>query len=229
MGRWSVPIKGYDFEDESMVEGGLIRAGINYINDLKKDEDMLLKALYRTDTPQDSYMMKEYKREINIITHRNLTSNRLMREYIQDNETAIVSLFKTLTNHNDNIARLAEFYLYSAALGHDLERLIRYISYTPLHKKGFIQLYHNIYHEIKRAIEWYYVKDESKVTKWKFYNNPNYIGKHIERFTIKYNFIQIDITEKPIRGAAALITDLLTNQKPDIKKEIPPDNLHHIL
>lgn len=229
MAKWIVPDKGYDYEDEMMVKGGLIRAGINCIKDLKKDEETLLKALYKGERALDTYMMSEYKREINIITKRNLTNNRLMREHIEDNEMVIVSLFEELTKNDDNIARLAEYYLYIAALSREIERLIRYISYTPLYKRGFIQLYNDIYHEIKRAIENYYGKDKSKITKWKFYSNPNYTGKHIELFTIKFNFIPITITGKTIRGAASLITYLLTNKKPDIKKEIPQDNLHHLL
>ena len=229
MSRWTLKTQAYDYDDELMVKGGLIKAGIDYINKLKNEEEILLNSLQEIDETKDSFMMTQYKIEINNITNDHLNNNKMMSDFIQDKELEILSLFETILEDDDSSSRLAEFYLYQATLERSTEKLIRLISYTPTIKKGYINLYQSIYHEIKRMIEWYYADDKSEVVKWKFYTNPNYTGIHVNFIKIKYNFIPIDTTNKPIRKAASLITYLLTNKKPNIKNNISHDNLHFIL
>lgn len=229
MARWTQKTNAYDYDDELMVKGGLMMAGIDYIKKLEKEEQILINSFLEVDEVRDSFMITQYKIEINNITNRHLNNNKIMSKYIQDKETEILTLFERVLEDDDSSARLAEFYLHSITLERNTERLIRLISYTPTTTKGYISLYQMLYHEIKRAIEWYYVKDESKVAKWKFYNNPHCLGKYVEFFTTKYNFIPIDTTDKPVRKAASIITYLLTNKKPNVKNDIPKDDLHLIL
>jgi len=229
MAKWKVKARAYDYDDEDMVKGSLIRAGINYINELKKEKEILLNSFLEIDDVRDSFMMNGYKIEINNVTNKHISNNKKMSMFIQDKETKIISLFEKVLENDDNSARLAEFYLHSITLEAGAEKLIRIISYTPIAKKGYINLYQMLYHEIKRTIEWYYAEYKPKVTKWKFYSNQNYTGKYIELPATKYNFIPINTTEKPIRKAAALITYLLTNKNPDTKNKIPHDEFHIFL
>jgi len=229
MAKWIVKTKAYDYEDEDMVKGGLMRAGVNYIKKLEKEKQTLTNSFLELNETKDSFMMTQFKIEINNVTQSYINNNKKMSMFIQDKEIEILSLFEKVLEDDDNSARLADFYLYNITLENKTDKLIRIISYTPTTKKGYIDLYQMLYHEIKRTIEWYYVNDESKVIQWKFYNSSNYTGKYIELFNTKFNFIPINTTEKPIRKAAALITYLLTNKKPDTKNKIEQDNLHSIL
>jgi len=231
MAKWKVQIKGYDYDDINMVKGGLIRAGLEYINDINTENEELKNRLYYVDFeyPRDSYNMHNYKMEINMVTNKYLTNNKLMREYIVEKEEEILSLFEMINENNENSSRLAEFYLYSITLERRVKKLIRLISYVPTNEKGYLKLYHNLYYEIKRSLEWYYAEDKTKVVKWKFYTNKECIGKHLNFLETKFNFIPIDTTDKPIRNASALITELITNKKPDTKKSIPQNKNHFIL
>jgi len=229
MPKWIVKTKAYDYEDEDIVKGALIRAGINEIEKLKNDNKILISSLLEIEETIDSFMMTQYKIEINTITQQHLNNNKLMLKFIQNKEEHITSLFTMVREDDDNSSRLAEFYLFYASLDGSINKFIRLISYTPIYKKGYIGLYQSIYHEIKQKIKCYYVEDKSKIIKWKFFDNKNCTGSHINFIETKFNFIPIDITEKPIRKAAALITYLLTNKKPDIKNKIEQDNLHLIL
>ena len=231
MAKWKVLTKGYDFDDIDMVKGGLIRAGIEYINETKAEDIELKNYLHDLDyeNPQDSYQMHSYKIEVNTITNTHLKMNNIMREYIEEKEEEILSLFETINDDDDNSSRLAEFYLYSITLESNVKKFIRLISYVPINKKGYIQLYHDLYHEIKRILEWYYGEDKSKMLKWKFYANKEQTGKHLDFIQVKHNFISVDTTDKPIKRAAALITELITNKKADIKKLIPQNKTHFIL
>lgn len=229
MARWALKTKAYDYDDELMVKGALIRSGIDYIKKLEQEEEILLNSMLEINEGIDSFMITQYKIEVNNITKRHLFNNKKMSNFIQDKEVEIISLFERVLEDDDSSARLAEFYLYSAALRGSTDKLIRLISYTPITKKGYITLYQNLYHEIKKTIEWYYGKDESKTTEWKFYTTADHIGNYISLFSTNYKFKPIDTTEKPIRKAASFITYLITSKKPNPKNDIPYDNLQYIL
>lgn len=49
MARWTQKTNAYDYDDELMVKGGLMMAGIDYIKKLEKEEQILINSFLEVD------------------------------------------------------------------------------------------------------------------------------------------------------------------------------------
>lgn len=229
MGKWKVPSKGYDFDDENMIKNSLLLAIQDYLKDLDQENSTLKEEFSEIDEFRDSFFLTQYKIEKDILIRKHLVMNKKMATFILEKQENISQIFSELNKIDDNSARLIEHYFYITALGRRLEKFIRILAYTKASKDGYLALYKDLYHEIKREVEDYYVNDKSRVIKWTFYDNENFKGSGAIFYSTKYDFQMIKVQGKPLRRAASILTEIITGEKPDIKDKFSENIMNPFL